>query len=194
MDSKNEIPDDLKATLVKRWRAANPRIVDLWYLYENAALTAVKGQAVYLPHGVIFAREVSNDLDFLTITLPSGRKLFYDRPHLVINNFGKEAVAYMGVADTQKSNSWARIDMYGGRWVENVVQAIARDCLIISMKRLFQENFKIVMHIHDEVVIEEPINGRHLEDVTNIMGMPINWAPGLLLKADGFESEYYKKD
>lgn len=194
MDAKNEIPDDLKATLVKRWRAANPRIVDLWYLYENAALTAVKGQVVYLPHGVIFAREVSNDLDFLTITLPSGRKLFYDRPHLVINNFGKEAVAYMGVADTQKSNSWARIDMYGGRWVENVVQAIARDCLIISMKRLYQEKFKIVMHIHDEVVIEEPINGRHLEDVTNIMGMPINWAPGLLLKADGFESEYYKKD
>lgn len=194
MDGKGEIPESDMKMLVDRWRASNPRIVDLWWSYENAALTAVKGQPVYLPHGIIFARECAGEMDFLTIQLPSGRKLFYDKPHLVINDFGKEAVAYMGVADTQKAKNWARIDMYGGRWTENIVQAVARDCLLVSMMRLHAENYAIVMHIHDEIVAEEPRNGRPIEQMNAIMGQPIPWAPGLLLKAEGFESDYYMKD
>lgn len=195
MDVKGEIPEDKMKDLVDRWRAANPNIVRLWYKYEAAALDAVKlGRAVFLDHGVIFAREMSDRLDFLTIQLPSGRKLYYDHPSIVINDFGKEAVAYMGIADTQKSKSWGRLDMYGGRWVENVVQAVARDCLIVAMESLVSQGYRIVMHIHDEIVVEEPKNGRPLETMCEIMGAAIPWAPGLQLRADGFESDYYMKD
>ncbi len=195
MDSKGEIPEEKMKDLVDRWRASNPNIVQLWHKYETAALTAVKlGRTVYLDHGVIFAREMSNYLDFLTIQLPSGRKLYYDRPSVTINAFSKESVSYMGIADTQKVKSWGQLDMYGGRWVENVVQAIARDCLMHAMEALIAHNYKIVMHIHDEVVVEEPKNGRPLKTMCEIMSAPIPWAEGLNLRADGFESEYYKKD
>lgn len=187
--TEEELPD-----IVRRWRASNKRIVDLWYSLENAALTVVKtGQPVGV-RNLLLQREsdIVNGLDFLTITLPSGRKLYYAKPFIAENAFGKEAVHYYGV--NQSSKKWEQISTYGGKLTENVVQAISRDCLAESLKRLSNAGYSIVMHVHDEVVLEVPKEQADLERVERIMSEPIEWAPGLPLAADGFISEYYKKD
>lgn len=187
--TKEELPD-----IVRRWRASNKRIVDLWYSLENAALTVVKtGQPVGV-RNLLLQREsdIVNGLDFLTITLPSGRKLYYAKPFIAENAFGKEAVHYFGVNQTSKK--WEKISTYGGKLTENVVQAISRDCLAESLKRLSNAGYSIVMHVHDEVVLEVPKEQADLERVERIMSEPIEWAPDLPLAADGFISEYYKKD
>lgn len=143
--------------------------------------------------GIVFSREI--DLiygqDFLTIKLPSGRKLFYPKPHLKENRFGSNALHYFGVNQTTKK--WEVQETYGGKLVENIVQAISRDCLAVTLKRLESEGLQTVMHIHDEAVIDADLNV-DLEKVCELMGQPIEWAPGLLLKAAGFESSYYMKD
>lgn len=187
--TEEELPD-----IVRRWRASNKRIVDLWYSLENAALTVVKtGQPVGV-RNLLLQREsdIVNGLDFLTITLPSGRKLYYAKPFIAENAFGKEAVHYYGV--NQSSKKWEQISTYGGKLTENVVQAISRDCLAESLKRLSNAGYSIVMHVHDEVVLEVPKEQADVERVERIMSEPIEWAPGLPLAADGFISEYYKKD
>lgn len=186
--------------IVHRWRSANKRIVDLWYSLENAALEVMRtGQPVGVK-GMILAREgdYANGQDFFTITLPSKRKLFYPKPFLNQNDFGKEALHYHGVNQTTKK--WEVISTYGGRLVENVVQATARDCLAESLMRLSIVGYQTVFHVHDEVILDVPnveivnIDNNELDKVFEIMGQPISWAPGLLLKADGFETSYYKKD
>lgn len=187
--TEEELPD-----IVRRWRDSNKRIRDLWYGLENAALSVMRtGQPVGIK-GLILAREsdIQNGLDFLSITLPSGRKLFYVKPYLSENDFGKEAIYYYGMDQTTKK--WGSVNTYGGKLVENVVQAIARDCLAETLKRLDRNGYKTVMHIHDEVVLDVPKEKADLEQVENIMKEPISWAPGLPLNADGFISEYYKKD
>jgi len=187
--SEEELPE-----IVQRWRAANKRIVDLWYSMENAAIEVMRtGQPVGV-RGLILAREgdYNNGQDFFTITLPSGRKLFYARPFLAQNDFGKEALHYYSVG--QSSKKWEVTATYGGKLVENVVQAISRDCLAESIIRLNQAGYQIVMHIHDEVVLDVPKEQADLEHVCDIMGQPIPWAPGLLLKADGFVTDFYMKD
>ncbi len=187
--TEEELPD-----IVRRWRAANRRIVDLWYSLENAALEVMRtGQPVGI-RGLILSREgdLANGLDFLTITLPSGRKLFYARPFLSQNEKGKEALHYHGV--NQKTRKWEVIPTYGGKLVENVVQAISRDCLAESLVRLTTAGYQSVMHIHDEVVLDVPADLADLDTVTAIMGVPISWAPGLPLKAAGFIADYYQKD
>lgn len=187
--TEEELPD-----IVRRWRSANKRIVDLWYSLENAALEVMRtGQPVGIK-GLIIAREsdIQNELDFLTITLHSGRKLFYTRPFLANNDFGKEALHYWGM--DQESKKWQKISTYGGKLVENVVQAIARDCLAETLKRLDLVGYQTVMHIHDEVVLDVPKGQADLDKVKEIMKTPISWAPGLPLNADGFISEYYMKD
>lgn len=190
--TEEELPD-----IVYRWRDKNKRIVDLWYSLEAAALSVMRsGQPVGIK-GLIFAREgdYQNGQDFLTITLPSGRKLFYPKPFLSLNDFGKEALHYHGVNQTTKK--WEVISTYGGKLVENVVQAIARDCLAVSLERLAQAGYQTVFHIHDEAIIDRHLAAdkeTEIEAISNIMGQPISWAPGLLLKADGFATEYYKKD
>ena len=190
------IPEEELPEIVHRWRAANPRIVDLWYSMENAAIHAVKTGQPTGVRGLMFAREIDskNGQDFLTITLPSKRKLFYVKPTLGEGRFGQEAIYYYGL--DQDTKKWTQLQTYGGKLVENCVQAIARDCLAENMMRLHQSGYKIVMHIHDEVVLEIPEEGSEdtLKHICDIMGQPLSWAPGLLLRADGFVSKYYKKD
>lgn len=187
--TEEELPD-----IVRRWRSSNKRIVDLWFSLENAALSVMQtGQPVGVK-GLIIAREIdyNNQQDFLTVTLPSGRKLFYPKPFLTQNDFGKEALHYHGI--NQKTKKWEVIPTYGGKLTENIVQAIARDCLAESLVRLSNAGYQTVMSIHDEAVIDVPEAQADLERACEVMGLPISWAPGLLLRADGFTTAYYKKD
>jgi DNA polymerase len=191
---KMGLSDEDLQQIIYRWRSANKRIVDLWYSLEQAALEVMRtGQAVGVK-GLILAREgdYNNGQDFFTITLPSRRKLFYPRPFLSQNAFGKEALHYHGV--NQTSRKWEVISTYGGKLVENCIQAIARDCLAESLTRVSAAGYRIVMHIHDEVVLDVPETKADLDRVCEIMSQPIDWAPGLLLKADGFVAKFYKKD
>ena len=186
--TEDELPD-----IVQRWRQANKRIVDLWYSIENAALECMRTAQPQGVKGIIFAREgdFQNGQDFLTATLPSGRKLFYVKPFMGTNQWGKDSICYYGMDQTTKK--WVTLETYGGKLVENIVQAIARDCLAVSMQRLEQAGYKIVMHIHDECVLDMPKNAS-LDDACAVMGQPIQWADGLLLRADGFVTEFYQKD
>ncbi len=185
---EKELPD-----VVRRWRNANKRITDLWYGIENAVIKLMETGETQGLKGIIFSREI--DLiygqDFLTIKLPSGRKLYYPKPHLKENRFGSNALHYFGVNQTTKK--WEVQETYGGKLVENIVQAVSRDCLAVTLKRLESEGLQTVMHIHDEAVIDADPNV-DLDKVCELMGQPIEWAPGLLLKAAGFESSYYMKD
>lgn len=176
--------------LVKAWRRANPSIVKFWYDTEAAAVKALKtGTTVPHRHGVSY----TGGKGVLYANLPSGRRLTYHNARLVENRFGREAIQYEGMND---KNKWAKLDTYGGKLVENLTQAVARDLLAESMLALDAEGFPIVMHIHDEAVIEAPKNDPYLtlENACSIMGRPIRWAPGLPLNAEGFETPYYKKE
>lgn len=192
--TEDELPE-----IVRRWRSANKRIVDLWYSIENAALEVMQtGQPTGI-RGLILAREAdpANGQDFLTIRLPSGRKLYYARPFLQMNDRSRPALHYHGVNQTTKQ--WEVVPTYGGKLVENVTQAIARDCLAESLTRLASAGYRIVFHVHDEIVIEVPAPGpeeveRQIQTVLHIMSQPVAWAPGLLLKADGFATPYYRKE
>ncbi|MHC1696014.1 MAG: DNA polymerase [Eubacteriales bacterium] len=180
-----------------RWRQANKRIVDLWYAVEGCALNVMKTGQPSGVRGLIFAREgdYSTDQDFLTVILPSGRKLFYVKPFISPNQWGEDALRYSGM--DQKTKKWAVVETYGGKLVENIVQAIARDCLAESISRLEAAGYPVVMHVHDECVIDllPGVDAEtELEVVCGIMGEPISWAPGLLLRADGFVTGFYRKE
>ena len=184
-----ELPD-----IVNRWRDANKRIRDLWYSMEAAAVQVIQtGQPVGL-RSLVLAREMDagNNLDFLTIRLPSGRKLYYAHPSLGQNQWGKPSITYMGMDQTTKK--WKLIETYGGKLVENCVQAIARDCLAEAIERLEAANYPVVFHVHDEVVVECAAERASLDDIAAIMGQPVSWAPDLPLGADGWVDAFYKKD
>ena len=184
-----ELPD-----IVNRWRDANKRIRDLWYSMEAAAVQVIQtGQPVGL-RSLVLAREMDagNNLDFLTIRLPSGRKLYYAHPSLGQNQWGKPSITYMGMDQTTKK--WKLIETYGGKLVENCVQAIARDCLAEAIERLEAANYPVVFHVHDEVVVECTAERASLGDIAAIMGQPVSWAPDLPLGADGWVGAFYKKD
>jgi DNA polymerase bacteriophage-type len=188
------LTEDELTELVKRWRSSNKRIVDFWYSIENSALEVMRtGQAVGIK-GLLIAREIdfNNKLDFLTITLPSKRKLFYAKPFLQNNELGREALHYRGI--NQETKKWENIPTYGGKLTENIVQAIARDCLAESLRRLDAAGYQTVMSVHDEVILEVPKEFGDVKAVTDIMGLPIEWAPGLLLRAEGYEAEFYRKE
>lgn len=175
--------------LVDAWRNANPAIVRLWGEVGRAAMKAVEvGGAFVIRHGIKFIKRGA----FLCVELPSGRSLYYARPHIADNQFGSKALKYEGMNQTTKQ--WGVQDTYGGKLVENIVQAIARDCLALTMRRLEKAGYRIVMHVHDEVILETENETGSLEEACNIMGKPIKWAPGLPLRADGYETTYYKKD
>ncbi|MEG1704901.1 MAG: DNA polymerase [Niameybacter sp.] len=173
--------------LVKAWRQANPNITKFWWEIDKAALKAVKEKTtvtvgritLYYESGILFVK------------LPSGRKLSYIKPRLDINKFGREGLTYEGVGATKK---WERIDTYGPKLVENIVQATARDLLAEAMFRVDKAGYKILMHIHDEIVVEVPIGTGSIEEVCEIMSVAPAWVEGLPLRADGYECEYYKKD
>lgn len=190
MDSKKEINPDDYPRLVKQWRDANPNIKRLWYKAEEAAVTAVREKTtVKLAHGVQYRYEAG----VLFADLPSGRSLAYVNPRIKPDpKFSKDGMVFDGMDQVKKK--WMSHRTYGGRLVENLVQAIARDCLAVSMERLANEGYGIVMHVHDEVVLDVPIGSGSVEHVTEIMGRPIEWALGLPLKAAGFECDFYQKD
>ncbi len=186
--TEEELPD-----IVQRWRQANPRIKDLWYAVEQAALTTMQTAQPQGIYGLIFALE--GDLvygqSFLTVQLPSGRKLYYPKPFLKENQFGKLAVHYYTVG--QQTKRWEVTSTYGGKMTENIVQAIARDCLAVTLNRIAARGLQTVFHVHDEVIIDAPMETT-VESVCDLMAEPIPWAPGLILKGAGFESSYYMKD
>jgi DNA polymerase len=193
---KMGLSDEELLGIIRRWRAANKRIVDFWYTVENAVLEVMRTGAPVGVKNLIFAREMDarTDQDFLTITLPSGRKLYYVKPFLLKNDRGREALHFWGV--DQDTKKWGVVSTYGGKLVENITQAIARDCLAESIVRLTHAGYPILFHVHDEVIVEVLKETAHkdLEEVFAAMGQPISWAPGLLLKADGFTTDFYKKE
>ncbi len=180
---ENELPK-----LVKMWRNANKAIVSFWDVVNDAAIAAVEGTPTSIQHGIKFF----TDKNVLFIELPSKRRLSYIAPKLIPNKFGGVSLTYEGMDQTTKQ--WGKQDTYGGKLVENIVQAIARDCLAESMIRLSDARYNIVTHVHDETVSEMPYGKGSLAEVNEIMGRPIPWAKGLPLKADSYETTYYKKD
>lgn len=181
--SEEELP-----VIVKHWRKANPHIVRYWYDVEDAAIRAVQGEKVALAHGVRFACEG----DFLFITLPSGRRLAYYKPELRPEpKFDKLGLTYLG---TDNAKHYTRLKTYGGKLVENITQATARDCLRDAMAALDAAGYPIVFTVHDEVILDTPVGFGSLEEVREIMGRPVPWAPGLPLDAAGFECDFYRKD
>lgn len=172
--------------LVNAWRAANPNIVKFWYAVENAAVASVKHNSFTDYIGIRFSLEKG----ILFIRLPSGRRLAYIKPQIEMNRFGRDALTYEGAGKMKK---WERIETFGGKLTENIIQAVARDLLAGAMCLLHNEGFRIVMHCHDEVVIETE-NAEALDDVIDIMCQTPGWAKGLNLNADGYICEYYRKD
>ena len=190
MGGANLTDEELKQ-IVDDWRKASPNIPRLWYRLENAAMDAIRTGAPVMANGLVFRYEGTPEgLRFLTIQLPSGRKLFYCNPFFGTNRFGNESLHYWGA----NTGNWCELETYGGKITENVVQAIARDCLAAAMKNIEAAGYQIVMHIHDEVILDAPADRADLDTVCKLMCQPIPWAEGLLLNADGFVGEYYKKD
>ena len=177
--------------IIRMWRQSSPRICQMWRDVENAAKQAIrhKGSRVKYRHGVEFYTKAG----MLFIQLPSGRAIAYVKPRIEHEAapIDRETLTYEG---TLMTGGWGRNHTWGGKLVENIVQATARDCLAMAMLRLDKAGYKIVMHVHDEVILEQPYGKGSLEEAAGIMGQPIDWAPGLLLRADGYETEYYKKD
>lgn len=177
--SEDELP-----ALVDAWRLANPRIVEFWWAVDRAVMEAVKYKHTTTDYGLTFSCKSG----MLFITLPSGRKLAYVKPKIGTNKFGGSCITYEGVGGTKK---WERLDSYGPKFVENIVQATARDILCYAMKTL--RCCSIVMHIHDELVIEADPKVS-LDAICDQMGRTPPWAKGLLLRADGYTTPFYKKD
>ena len=175
--------DELPA-LVSAWRQANPKIVQFWWAVDLAVMDAVTRKTTTKTHGIIFSARNG----MLFITLPSGRSLAYVKPKIGENRFGGDCITYEGVGGTKK---WEQLDSYGPKFVENIVQATSRDILCYAMRTL--RCCSIVMHIHDEVVIEAD-RRMSLQAVCDQMGRTPPWAKGLQLRADGYETDFYKKD
>ena len=189
--TEEELPD-----IVNRWRTANSHIRDLWYDMDGAAVDVIQNGGCQRVHGLWLAREYDGTTGScsFTITLPSGRKLYYNDPKIGENRWGNPSITYMGVND---KNKWGRIETYGGKLTENCVQAIARDCLAEAIERLEATGFPIVFHVHDEVVIDIKPYAAHadmLDQVVQIMRQPPIWAHDLPLNADGWVGDFFTKD
>ena len=191
------IPEEDLPDIVRRWREANSKICDLWYAFDNAAVSVVANGGYARVGCCTLSREYDTmqGRTCLTIELPSGRKLFYVDPAIGENKWGNPSISYAGVDQTSKK--WTRVETYGGKLVENCVQAIARDCLAHCIEQLESASFPVVFHVHDEVVIEiEPFadDKSMLNTIVAMMSCPIPWAEGLPLNADGWVGHYFKKD
>ena len=191
------IPEEDLPDIVSRWRDANKRIRDLWYKVDAAAVQVITQCGSVGVSSIILAHEwdATQGTDYMTITLPSGRKLFYNAPQIGVNQWGNPSISYMGMDQTTKK--WKRIETYGGKLVENCVQAIARDCLAQAIEHLEAAGLPVIFHIHDEVVIDiRPFadNEAMLAKTVEIMSRPVPWAPGLPLGADGWVGKFFKKD
>ena len=170
--------------IVDDWRNASPNITDLWRQIETSAKKTILTRQRMQTHGLTF----SYTSGIMFIKLPSGRSLAYAKPHFTENRFGQQAIAYMGVGNAKR---WEEIETFGGKLTENIVQAIARDLLCYAMQTLSE--YDIVAHVHDEIIIESP-KDTSVQEICDLMGKTPHWAEGLVLRADGYECEYYKKD
>ena len=179
------LSEDELQSIVDSWREANPNIVSLWWNIDSVVKRVVKTRTKEKYKNLV----INYEKGILFIELPSKRRLAYPKAKIGTNRFGGESIVYEGIV---VGNKWDKIESYGGKFVENIVQAIARDILAEAMMRLEKKGFNIVMHIHDEVVIES--DSSSIEEINEIMSIVPIWAPGLILDADGFESEFYKKD
>ena len=199
----DDLSDDEVKGIVDRWRETNSMIRDLWNIVDSAAVTVItNGGAQTIRSKTTDAvitlaceLDVITGTRYMTILLPSGRKLYYPSPEIGVNRWGNPSVSYMGQNQTTKR--WERVETYGGKLVENIVQAIARDCLAIAIENLEAQGLHVVFHIHDEVVIDTPAwadNDTMLDTVTKIMTKPIPWAQALPLNADGWVDKFFKKD
>lgn len=190
MDKGGTIPEEELQSVVDQWRSANPRIVKLWRQAEMAARTAIEEhRPVRIRNGITFSYVNRN----LFVRLPSGRKLCYWETRLAQDDRGRQSIVYKGVNQTTKQ--WADVETYGGKIVENIVQAIARDCLAVTMTRVSGAGYRIVMHVHDEMIVDVPNEDKEaLDQINAMMAEPIDWAPGLPLKGDGYETPFYRKD
>jgi len=191
-----DLSDEEIKDIVDKWRNTNPKIRNLWYSFNDAAIRVIQNGGSLRVRCCTFARECDciRGTTCMTISLPSGRKLYYVEPAVGENRWGGPSITYMGVND---KNKWGRIETYGGKLVENVVQAIARDCLAQAIEHLEAAGLPVVFHIHDEVVIDTAAfdtNDAMLDKVVKIMSTPIPWAEGLPLGADGWVGEFFKKD
>ena len=173
--------------LVNQWRASNPHITKFWWDVDAAAVKAVKERTSISYKNLCFTYRSG----ILFVTLPSGRNLSYIKPRMTQNRFGRESLSYEGVGESKK---WMRIETYGPKLVENIVQATARDLLALAMLRLRDAGYEIVMHIHDEAVLEVPDGVSSVDEVCRMMSVAPDWAAGLPLRADGYECPFYKKD
>lgn len=192
----DNLSDDEVKDIVNRWRDTNPKIRDLWYAFDSAAIEVIQNGGSVSVRGCTLAREYDYKQNriCLSIQLPSGRKLFYVDPAIGENRWGNPSITYMGLND---KNKWGRIETYGGKLVENCVQAIARDCLAQAIEHLEEAGFPVVFHVHDEVVIDIAPYADHdtmLKSVVQIMAQPIPWAQGLPLGAEGWVGTFFKKD
>lgn len=181
------IPEEELPELVSQWRAANPHITKFWWDVDNASMKAVKEKTTVACGNLTFSYRAG----MLFITLPSGRRLSYVKPRLETNRYGRAAITYEGVGESKK---WMRIETYGAKLTENIVQATARDLLAQAMLRLRAAGYEIIMHVHDEAVCEVPEGVSSVEEVCRIMSEVPSWAAGLPLNADGYECAFYKKD
>ena len=178
--------EDEMASIVDAWRKANPRIAQMWWDVNRAALEAIKNGTSQMVGRI----KVYQKLGALVIALPSGRELIYPSPRVGENRFGGESITFMGLGLNRK---WGRIETYGGKLVENIVQATARDVLAHSMATLEAAGYPTVMHVHDEVITEVPYGRGSVEELCALMSRGPKWSKGLPLAAEGFESTYYKK-
>ena len=178
------LTEDELQPLVTAWRQANPHIVQFWWDVDRAAMEAVRDKRISITHGIKFYCQSA----MLFIVLPSGRQLAYVKPRIGENQFGGHCITYEGSGSTKK---WERLDSYGPKFVENIVQATARDILCYAMQNL--RHYPIVMHVHDEIVIEAN-NQTSIQEICERMGETPPWAKGLLLRADGYETNFYKKE
>lgn len=181
------IREEELSELVSTWRSANPHITQFWWDVDAAAIQTVKEKKPVRIGRIQFEYQSG----ILFVTLPSGRKLSYVKPRLELNRFGRMGLVYEGIGENGK---WSCLETYGPKLAENIVQGTARDLLAEAMIRLRQAGFNIVMHVHDEVVLEMPLGSSSVTEICNIMAEQPEWAEGLPLRADGYECQFYKKD
>ncbi len=181
------IPEEELPTIVNNWRNANPHIVKLWTEVGNTAMKAIKEKTIVSLGKLVFMYERG----ILFIRLPSGRRLSYIKPRIGTNRFGGDSITYMGVGTSKK---WERLETFGGKLVENIVQAIARDLLASAMMNVANAGYDIVFHVHDEIIAEVPDGQGSVDEMCKLMSINPDWADGIPLSADGYECEYYRKD
>lgn len=181
------VPEDELQGLINDWRNANPHIVKLWTEVGNAAMKAIKEKTIVTLGKLVFMYERG----ILFIRLPSGRRLSYIKPRIGTNRFGGDSITYMGVGASKK---WERLETFGGKLVENIVQAIARDLLASAMMNVANAGYDIVFHVHDEIIAEAPDSQGSVDEMCKLMSINPDWADGIPLSADGYECEYYRKD